>query len=138
MSDVIDNTKMSVPSPKCVTLISRLLKASIPYASGSSEEIILRAFGKPWSGKIAPDKKNNGITRKFMMSWKPCISSRSDAIIVPSAVNKIATKNITKSTNGNIIQLVGLKPKNYEIKKSDLENVFFHHCQQKNVIELTT
>lgn len=51
-------------------------------------------LGKPERGKKAPERKIIGIMRKFMMSWKPCISSRVEAIAVPREVNKSATRKV--------------------------------------------
>ena len=43
-----------------------------------------------FSGKSAPDRKKIGITRKFMISWKPCMFCSVEPIAVPSAANTTA------------------------------------------------
>ena len=42
------------------------------------------ALGNSVSGYSAPDRKKIGITRKFMVSWNPCMSFRPDPIMSPA------------------------------------------------------
>ena len=57
-------------------------------------------LGSPATGKSAFEKKNSGMTRKFMMSSKPCISSKLEAMAVPMAVNRTAIRNMNSIANG--------------------------------------
>jgi hypothetical protein len=54
-------------------------------------------------GKIEPERKKSGITTKFIIIGKACISVRREAIAVPSAVKKYEVRNINPSA-GNIIR----------------------------------
>ena len=62
-----DNTTMSVPKPTLFILERIVRSASIAYESGSKRATIPK-IPAPESGKIAPERKNNGITRKFIIN----------------------------------------------------------------------
>src|SRR4030066_1495354 len=49
---------------------STCFKASMPYVRGLSFETICRIDGKSLTGYIAPERKNMGITMKFMITLK--------------------------------------------------------------------
>ncbi len=77
-----------------------------------------RAFGSPAKGKMAPERKKRGMTIKFMISWKPCMSDRTEAIAVPKAVNKIAMSRMKmKAVKIGVIE-ASLKPAIKEIIKT--------------------
>jgi len=59
-----------------------------------------------------------GITRKFMIIWNPCISSRIDAIAVPIAVKSKAVSAIIRKATGRNARLVGLNPAAIDIKNT--------------------
>ena len=71
----------------------------------------VKTAGSPVSGNNEPDKKNNGITKKFIISWKPCISFNCEAIPVPSAVNNSEINSIIKMAGKINSQFTGRKPK---------------------------
>ena len=54
--------------------------------------------------------KKIGITRKFMTSWNPCMSSRSEPIAVPSAQNTTAISSMKRNASGTRGQAVRPEP----------------------------
>jgi len=80
--------------------------------------IILIIFGRPDKGKSAPDKKNIGITRKFIIRWKPSISSKTEAIAVPKAVKNKDIRSIKRKASGKNISEWGRNPARSEIRKT--------------------
>jgi len=58
--------------------------------------------GRPCSGNSAPDRKNIGIMRKFITTWKPC----SDFIIEASITPKDASPNASTADSGIIARIV--------------------------------
>ena len=57
--------------------------------------------GNELMGKSAPERPNIGKTTKFMMSWKPVISSIRDAIAMPNAVNDIPIRTMNPNAMRN-------------------------------------
>lgn len=53
---------------KCEMLTNEYLKPSTPYVRGLNLAASNTPFGNPCNGNNAPDKKNNGIIRKFIIS----------------------------------------------------------------------
>lgn len=43
------------------------------------------AFGRFWGGKSVPERRNSGMTGKFMINWKSCLSLSGEAITVALA-----------------------------------------------------
>ena len=84
-----------------------LIRQTEAELTAQSAAIAARTSGASSSGNNAPERKNSGITKKFMISWNPCISFNGDAIAIPRAVNKTATKNITGSAKTTPPQLCG-------------------------------
>ena len=58
--------------------------------------------GSPCSENSAPERKKSGMTRKFMMSEKACMSSRSEPMIVPSEEKISAIKNMMNIAGNNL------------------------------------
>ena len=98
--------------------VNAALIPSTPYESGSKLETILNADGELFKGNIAQERKNNGITRKFMINWNPCISSINDAMAVPKAVNNNETMNMNKNATMIIPRFSGLNPTAMEIRRT--------------------
>ena len=111
---VITSVKPPITAPQtsgliCETPVRPYRIPSTPYVRGSSRVKGTIHAGKELMGKRAPDRPNIGKTTKFMMSWKPVISSMRDAIAIPNAVNDMpirimnarAIRNPTGSESGN-------------------------------------
>ena len=62
--------------------------------------------------------KNNGITKKFMINWNPCISSIKEAIAVPKAVKSNDTKNMKRNATISIHRFSGLNPTANEMRRT--------------------
>ncbi len=75
------------------------------------EVMTCNAFGKPCSGYSAPDRKNNGIITKFMMSGNACMLCIRLPIAVPNAQHTIAMSAIVMKNSGTAMNVVGRKPK---------------------------
>jgi len=63
-----------------------LRRAIIPQVRGLILAMICTARGAFSRGKKAPERKKLGITKKFIISWKPWKSRINEAIKVPMAV----------------------------------------------------
>ena len=98
-----------VRGEKKYTPVRAPLIPSTPYVNGLNFVISESVFGILSKGKTAPDKKKIGIIRKFIIIGKACMSSNCEAIATPSAVNKIAIRNMNKNANG-ILTINGLNP----------------------------
>ncbi len=61
-------------------------------------------------GKSAPESPKSGKTTKFMISWKPVMSSIRDAIAIPNAVNEIPTRIMKASAIKNPTGFAILRP----------------------------
>jgi hypothetical protein len=81
-------------------------------------ETILNAGGKLSKGNNAHERKNNGITRKFITNWNPCISSINDAIAVPKAVKSNDIRNMNKNATISIHRFSGMNPTANEIRRT--------------------
>ena len=53
------------------------------------------------TGNNAPEKKNIGITRKFMIRGNACMSSMREPTVVPMAVKSMAIKNMKTAATGS-------------------------------------
>ena len=58
------------------------------------------AGGKPSSGNKAPERKNNGMIKKFIIKENACMSSSNEAMVVPMAVNNTAIMIMKTIANG--------------------------------------
>src|SRR5271157_3040424 len=70
---------------------------STPYVRGSKRVIGAIHDGSELMGKSAPDSPNIGKITKFMISWKPVISSILDAMAIPKAVKEIPISTMNNS-----------------------------------------
>jgi hypothetical protein len=66
--------------------------------------------GRFSKGKRAPERKNIGITRKFITKGKALISSNKEAMAVPKAVKNRAISTMNKKAKGKNMDISGLKP----------------------------
>src|SRR3989338_1825495 len=73
--------------------------------------------GRLLKGKKTPDKRNNGIIRKFIITEKPCMSSSIAPKISPRHVKPNATKNMKKIPKRRPEMLEKWKPKRNEASK---------------------
>src|SRR5574341_4775 len=62
--------------------------ASTPYVRGLSVTRIVIQRGRPSSGNMAPERKNIGSVRKFMITVNPCIDRMREAAAMPMAVSE--------------------------------------------------
>ena len=69
--------------------------------------MVFSQVGKLVSGNIAPERPNIGKIMKFIINWKPCISSIFDAIAIPSAVkhNPISNMKIKAIINPDTLKM---------------------------------
>jgi hypothetical protein len=61
-----------------------------------------------FKGNSAPERKNMGIRRKLVITWKACMDFITDASIIPMVEIVIATKNMIPRTLKNIKKVMGI------------------------------
>src|SRR5437879_13013548 len=76
-------------------------RGSTPYDAGSRRVKTVIQPGRLVSGKRAPDRKNIGIIRKFITTWKPWSDFIIDAMATPNEASpkaRIAASGISSRT----------------------------------------